>query len=152
MYRQPDHSALETFASHLSIAETMLGVHRDLLARLWREPDLRDSYLKSWGELWEQLDEARAIVGRLERDGRAYDVERQRAGDPYLAAAGLVAVTPAMREATQAAIAALRACAPEIVVPEPDPRPAPVLQPWVMSTFWLTVLVVALRCCAAMSH
>ncbi|MBA3397391.1 MAG: hypothetical protein H0T89_32495 [Deltaproteobacteria bacterium] len=166
-YRESaDTSELAAFANHISIAETLLNVNLELLEQLGlqEEAELRRAYLQSWGDLWEQLDQARAIVVRLARDVSAYQVARARAGDPYLVAAGMIRINEAMREATVTAIATLRACVPEVVVPstvkpmarEPGgARPAVSSRPSRLfgprAAYFLGMLILVLvRCCLYM--
>ncbi|HEY4178425.1 MAG TPA: hypothetical protein VGM90_16375 [Kofleriaceae bacterium] len=95
--------------------------------RLGRGPrvdqETNRSYLDTWRDLWEQLDQARGVIIQLGRDSALFDAARVRAGDPLLVAGGVVPLSEPMREAARDAITALRAAVPEIVIPEPPPPP-----------------------------
>lgn len=160
-YREVDAPGLTAFAKHISIAETLYGVNLDLLHHPERltDDELQRSFLQTWGDLWEQLDQARAIVFRLKRDTAAFDAARGRGGDPYLVAAGIIPITQKMREATVMAIAALRACVPEVIVPASRPTaPGGVVDSgsvtkssltWARVVFFfMTILVGTLARCA----
>jgi hypothetical protein len=137
-FREPDRSALATFAQHVSIAETLLGVIADLTAQVGIEADGNDTQRargEAWSSLWEQLGQARAIAARLARDVTAFNAARVRAGDPYVVAAQLAPIPPAMRSAAVDAIAALRAAIPEVVVPSP-PQPAEGATPTSPGSTW----------------
>lgn len=56
-YRDAGTFELSTFAKHISIAETLLGVNADLRAQLSSndDPEFDRSYRQTWGDLWEQL-------------------------------------------------------------------------------------------------
>jgi len=128
-YREEDRSELAAFKQHIEIAETLLGVNADLSEQLVSDTDddgeLRRARGETWGNLWEQLVQARTIVARLGRDVGPFDAERARAGNPYHVAAGMARIEEPMRVATRAAIDALRVAIPEVVIPVAAKTPTP---------------------------
>jgi hypothetical protein len=122
---------------------THIGLAQDALDRVERIPEriaaldkgevvnqlLIDAFVtafsKSWETVWEQLQEARALVAAKQRDVTGYDRAREAAGDIYLPASGKAiqlgnAVKISWRNASTKpahdAIAALKAAMPEVVV------------------------------------
>jgi acyl-CoA reductase-like NAD-dependent aldehyde dehydrogenase len=123
-YREPDRSVLETFKKHVEIAETLLDVCADL-SKQFDDPtgDIRRARGDAWRDAWEQLVQAREIAARLDRDVTAFDQARVIAGNPHSVAAGMTPIREPMEDATWAAIAALRAAVPEVVISKPAAHP-----------------------------
>lgn len=157
-FRDEDRSQLATFAQHIKLAETFLGIAGELSDGLNSDstPDERRAPSETWVNLWEQLGQARAIAVRFDRDVAAYDAARAKASNPYLLVAASARITGPLRAIAREAIAGLRAAFPEVVVPEPKPlgageRMTPPPAGWWPSPFAIyrigmlvTVLVVAL--------
>lgn len=143
-YREEARSELAAFKLHIEVAETLLGVHADFSRALVHDTDdlgeLRRARGEAWGNLWVQIEEARAIVARLGRDLGPFEAERVRAGNPYLIAAGMTRVDQGMLAATTAAIAALRAAVPEVVIPVARPEPGSEA-PAAAGITWMTPMV-----------
>lgn len=151
-FRDPDRSELGTFAQHLSIAETLMGVQHELDQAL--HPDStreeRMASAQAWNDLWIQLQQARAIATRFGRDVAAYDVAFARGGscidDPVMG----LRIAPCARTAVAEALDALRAAFPEIVIPRPPPPAqhapgaSPPWRPSPMMIYRLTLLTTVL--------
>ena len=98
--------------------------------------------------VWEQLQEARALVAAKQRDVTGYDAAREAAGDIYLPASGKAiqlgnAVKISWRNASTKpahdAIAALKAAMPEVVVVAQAPIEVdltPIADGQVIKVFW----------------
>lgn len=115
MYRDPDTSALATFAKHVQIAEALYVVnleHRAQLESRW-EAERRQAYGLTWIQLWEQMDAARAIATMFGRDVSPVDMARRRGNPDALD----LHISRGNREAALRAFAEIRRCMPEVVVP-----------------------------------
>jgi hypothetical protein len=138
MYRETDPRALADIGQHLGLAAGLLDQFVAIPKRMSvaRREDLRElehEARAAWEALWNQLGQARELVRMLGRDVTAYDAARRSAGDVWLDAARVdvhsayggrstftwhnAPIAPA-----EAALAALRAAVPEIVVSEPAPQ------------------------------
>lgn len=132
-YRDADRTELSTFAQHISIAETMLGLEVEQTAGLHPKsyPEELLAPAQSWDGAWEQLGQARALAIRLGRDVSAYDAALARSGARVRDGVKGIVVAPVARAAAHEAIAALRAAFPEVVVPQQPPAPTtPRSIPW----------------------
>jgi hypothetical protein len=116
MYRDPDTSALATFAKHVQIAEALYVINLEHLEHP-HDVERRQAYGLSWIQLWEQVGAARAIAVMFGRDVSAVDMARRRgnpdAVDLYLSRGN--------RDAALRAFAEIRRCMPEVVVPTEIP-------------------------------
>jgi len=136
-----DPAVANTFATHIGLA-------RDALAQVERIPQqvanlktgkgvdqaLMDMFVhefsKRWETVWDQLQQARQIAANRHRDVSAFDAARAAAGDIYLPAEGKainmyntvdIKWRSASTQPAHAAIAALVAAMPEVVVVEQAP-------------------------------
>ena len=118
-FREDNHTDLAMFEKHISIAEELLNTIVELSAQLatYTDPELVRSRGDAWTGLWEQLQQARAIVERLGRDVAPYDAICGGLENPYIVSGRLGAIKRELLAAALAAMNALRATAPEIVIP-----------------------------------
>jgi hypothetical protein len=116
MYRDPDTSALATFAKHVQIAEALYVITGEHLDHR-QDAERRQAYGLSWIQLWEQVGAARAIAVMFGRDVALVDLARRR-GNPD---AVDLHVSRGNRAAALRAFAELRRCLPEVVVPTEIP-------------------------------
>jgi len=162
-YREPERAGLSDFVQHISIAEQLLAEFVSYPARaqaLLRRgsvsvallADLRRAAATAWEQLWIQLGEGRRIAARLGRDVSDFDASRKRAGDIWSGGAELdigawrqdgygrrrvVRWRSAYEEPARAAISALRATVPEVVIVSAPKNALPVdlrprcLWPWI---------------------
>ncbi len=168
-FRDQDRSELEDFKKHVEIAESLLDAIAEMTEYIADASELRRMRGESWRDLWEQLDQARSILARLGRSTDAFDRERAKAGNAYHVGAGITPIKQPMERATSAAIDALRAAVPEIVISAPradahlppsdtgivEPLQGPrsllsVLPPrllaWIAAVFVFVVLMAVSRC------
>jgi hypothetical protein len=119
--RDPDRTELNAFAQHVAIAETLLGVERDLSGALHLQSTAEERLApaEAWDNMWAQLGEARTIALRFGRDVSAYDAAYARSGARVMHNVRGLQIAPVARDAAVEAINALRAAFPEIVVPAP---------------------------------
>lgn len=138
MYRETDPRALADVAQHLGLATALLDQFVAIPARMSaaRRDELRDlehEARTAWEALWEQLGQACELARRLGRDVSGYDAARRAAGDIWLDAARVDVHTAyggrttftwhtAPIEPAHAALDALRAAVPEVVVSDPPPQ------------------------------
>ena len=138
MYRGGDPRLLADIGTHVGLATALLDQFVTIPKRMSvaNRAELRaleHEGRTAWESLWDQLDQARELVRMLGRDISAYDAARRSAGDIWRDAArvdihtaygGLATFTwhtaPVAR--AKAAIEALRAVVPEVVVSEPPPQ------------------------------
>lgn len=130
-FRDPDRAELTTFAQHVAMAETLLGIHRDLTATLHpgSSTEERHAPLRAWDDMHGQLEQARAIAVRFGRDVTAYDAAYARTGVRTYDALGQLVIATIARTSAAEAIDALRAAFPEVIVPRPPPS-RKVTPPW----------------------
>jgi hypothetical protein len=137
-YREIDPRSLADIAAHLGLATALLDQFvaipkRMTVAKPRELRELEHEARTAWEALWDQLAQTRALVRALGRDSTAYDAARQSAGDLWLDAARVDIHTSAAGRTTftwhtaptapaKAAIEALRAVVPEVVVSEPPPQ------------------------------
>ena len=142
IYREVDPRLLADIGAHLGIATALLDQFVAIPTRMSaaKREELRaleHEARTAWESLWDQLGQARELVRTLGRDVSAYDAARRSAGDIWLDAARVdiighgstgygnritytwhtAPIAPA-----QAAIEALRAVVPEVVISEPPPQ------------------------------
>jgi hypothetical protein len=138
MYREVDPRVLADLAAHVGLATALLdqfvaipkrmsAAKREELRALEREART------AWESLWDQLGQARELVRALGREVSAFDAARRSAGDIWLDAARVDLRTAYGGHTTftwhtapiapaKAAIEALRAAVPEVVISEPPPQ------------------------------
>jgi hypothetical protein len=138
MYRETDPRVLADIGQHIGLAAGLLEQFVAIPKRMSnaKRDELRElehEARTAWESLWDQLGQARELVHALNRDVSAYDAARRSAGDIWLDAAR-VDVHPAYGGRStftwhtapiapaEAALAALRAVVPEVVVSEPAPQ------------------------------
>jgi hypothetical protein len=137
-----DLQALAEFSQHLGLAIALLDQFQLIPQRMGgAKPDqlreLEHEARTAWENLWAQLGQARTIAQTLGRDTKPYDVARRAAGDIWLDAAAVefgpwqhhvaghrrsVSWRSAPVAPARAAIEALRAAVPEVVVADPAPQ------------------------------
>ncbi len=138
MYREIDPRLLADIGAHVGLATGLLEQFVAIPKRMSiaKRPQLRElehEARTAWESLWDQLAQARELVRALGRDITAYDAARRSAGDIWLDAARVDMQTSASGRTTftwhtapiapaTAAIEALRAVVPEVVVSEPPPQ------------------------------
>jgi hypothetical protein len=170
-YREPDRSELADFAQHISIAETLYVEFTSYPGRvqaMLKQKDFSTELLSelqwqgaaAWERLWEQLRQARDIAARLGRDVTSFDIARKRAGDIWGGGTSLelgawqgagqrqrgrlVTWRAAPHEPARAAIAAMRAAIPEVVIPK-APKDEPVVDLRKRPVWpWICLLVIVL--------
>jgi hypothetical protein len=114
------------FEKHVAIAQTLLGTVVSLDDRLatYDDVDVWQARGEGWSGLWEQLQQARALALELGRDVAGFDAVCARLENPYLVAARLGPILPAMRVAAVEAIDALRTAVPEVALAATSAPPA----------------------------
>lgn len=138
MYREIDPRLLADIGAHVGLATALLDQFvaipkRMSVAKREELRTLEHEARTAWESLWDQLGQARELVRRLGRDITAYDAARRSAGDIWLDAARVDMHSAYGRGTTftwhtapvapaKAAIEALRAVVPEVVVSEPPPQ------------------------------
>jgi hypothetical protein len=139
MYREVDPRLLADIGAHLGLATALLDQFVAIPKRMssTKREELRaleQEARTAWEGLWDQLGQARELVRTLGRDISAYDVARRAAGDIWLDAARadrhttysgrttIITWYAAPTAPAKAAIEALRAAVPEVVVSEPPPQ------------------------------
>jgi len=138
MYREVDPRLLADIGAHVGLATALLDQFvaipkRMSVAKREELRELEHEARTAWESLWDQLGQARELVRTLGRDTSVYDAARRSVGDIWLDAAR-VDIHPAYGDCTtftwhtapiapaKAAIEALRAVVPEVVVSEPPPQ------------------------------
>ena len=137
-----DQQSAYEFSQHLGVAEDQLEQIEAIPRRIEAlqsgtgvtqvlMDELTLQYAKGWETVWDQLQAARAICHKLGRDVRAYDTARAAAADIYVDVAKGSAAKPGNRveirwqnrptTSAHAAIEALRAAMPEVVVVKQAP-------------------------------
>lgn len=137
-----DPKSAHEFSQHLGVAEDQLAQVEEMLKRIdalnsgtgapqIAMDELALAYSKGWEALWEQLQSARELCRKSGRDLRAYDAARTAAADIYVDVAKVTARHLGDRVQIKwqsrstlpahAAIAALRAAMPEVVVVKQAP-------------------------------
>ena len=138
IYREIDPRLLADIGAHLGLATALLDQFVAIPRRVSvaKREELRTfehEARTAWESLWDQLGQARELVRTLGRDISAYDAARRSAGDIWLDAArvdiqtafgGRIKFTwhTAPIAPAKAAIEALRAVVPEVVISEPPPQ------------------------------
>ncbi len=136
-----DAGDAHAFSQHLGVAEDTLEHVESIPRRLEALANgpvtqplldgLAQQFAQGWETVWDQLQSARDVCRRMGRDVTAYDTARAAVGDIYVDVAQGRAVTLGNRvevtwknvptSTARAAIAALRAAVPEVVVVKQAP-------------------------------